>query len=107
MVWPSTVSEPEADRRKLKTGGFGPAYNVQVAADLDSGALVHAEIVQQGNDEGQLAPQLEQAQDALDAALDAVLDAVLDELDAFDEPETLRLLPPDRPRPGPGNARGR
>jgi len=65
-----TVSEPEADRRKLKTGGFGPAYNVQVAADLDSGALVHAEIVQQGNDEGQLEPQLERAQEALDAALD-------------------------------------
>lgn len=64
-----TVSEPEADRKKLKGGGFGPAHNVQVTADLDSGAIVHAEIVQQGNDEGQLAPQLERAQQALDAAL--------------------------------------
>jgi transposase len=64
-----TVSEPEADRKKLKGAGFGPAHNVQVTADLDSGVIVYAEIVQQGNDEGQLAPQLKQAQQALDAAL--------------------------------------
>lgn len=64
-----TVSEPEADRRKLKTGGFGPAYNVQVTADLETGAVVHADLVQQGNDEGQLAPQLKGAQEALDSAL--------------------------------------
>lgn len=63
-----TVSEPEADRRKLKTGGFAPAYNVQIVSDLETGVLVHAEIIQQGNDEGQLAPQLSKAQEALDAA---------------------------------------
>jgi transposase len=52
----------------LKTGGFAPAYNVQIVSDLETGVLVHAEIIQQGNDEGQLAPQLSKAQEALDAA---------------------------------------
>lgn len=60
-----TLSEPEVKLRRLKDGGFGPGHNVQVASDASSGAIVHAEVVDRGNDSGQLEPQLEQAEDAL------------------------------------------
>ena len=52
-----TITEPEASKRKLKDGSFAPAHNVQVVTDMSSGAIIHAEVIEQGNDCGQLAPQ--------------------------------------------------
>jgi len=63
-----TVSEPEAGLKRQKDGAFAPGYNAQVVTDLDSGAILHAEIVDAGNDAGQLAPQVERAKDALKEA---------------------------------------
>lgn len=59
------VTEPEAKVRKLKKGGFAPAHNVQVTTDLESGAIISANVIDQGNDKGQLLSQVEKAEEAL------------------------------------------
>lgn len=61
-----TVTEPEVSVKRLKNGSFGPAHNVQVVADLASGAIITAEVIDQKNDGGQLLPQVRQAQQELD-----------------------------------------
>jgi len=60
-----TVTEPSARMRRQKDGSYAPGHNVQVVTDLDSGAIIHAEVIAQGNDAGQLQPQVEKAQAAL------------------------------------------
>lgn len=62
-----TVTEPDAGVKKLKNHSFAPAYNVQAVTDLDTGVIVSVSVVDSGNDCGQLQPQVEQAQAALDA----------------------------------------
>jgi transposase len=61
-----TITEPDASKKKLKNGAFGPAHNVQVVTDMSSGAIISAEVIEQGNDYGQLAPQVENAQEELE-----------------------------------------
>jgi transposase len=61
------MTEREASLKKLKRGGFGPAHNVQAVSDAEGGAIINVEVVVQGNDQGQLAPQLEAAEQVLDA----------------------------------------
>jgi transposase len=63
-----TLTEPDAKLMKLKNGGYAPAYNVQVTTDLDTGAIVHAEVVTQGSDAGQLKPQMDHARQVLNEA---------------------------------------
>lgn len=61
-----TSTEPEASLKKLKRGGFGPAHNVQAVSDAEGGAIINVEVITQGNDQGQLAPQLEEAMAVLE-----------------------------------------
>lgn len=61
-----TVTEPDASRKRLKTGGFAPAHNVQVVTDADTGAIIHTGVVPNGNDKGQLLDQVNQAQAELE-----------------------------------------
>jgi len=61
-----TSTEPEASLKKLKRGGFGPAHNVQAVSDAEGGAIINVEVIAQGNDQGQLAPQVEAAQAVLE-----------------------------------------
>jgi hypothetical protein len=37
---------------KMPDGGYRPAYNVQLATDVDSGVIVGADVINQGNDSG-------------------------------------------------------
>ncbi len=60
-----TTTEHDAKFMRLKDGGFAPAYNAQVVSDLQSGAIIHAEMTQQGNDAGQLEPQVRKASETL------------------------------------------
>lgn len=57
-----TITEPEASVKRLKNGSFGPAHNVQVVTDLDSGAIISAEVIDKQNDAGQLLKQTRRAQ---------------------------------------------
>lgn len=60
-----TVTEPDAGLKRQKDGSFAPGYNAQAVPDLDSGAIISAQIVDAGGDGGQLQPQCELAQAVL------------------------------------------
>ena len=53
-----STTDPEARVMKTGDGGFRPAYNIQLATDGDSRAIVGVQVSQQGSDGG-LAPPLE------------------------------------------------
>lgn len=55
-----STTDPEARVMKMSDGGWRPAYNVQLATDVDSGVIVGAAVVNQGNDSGQAPPMEEQ-----------------------------------------------
>lgn len=48
-----STTDPTARVMKMADGGWRPAYNVQLATDVDSGVIVGAAVVNQGNDAGQ------------------------------------------------------
>ena len=52
----ASTTDPEARRMRLPDGGFGPAYNVQLAQDPDSRAIVAVDVVPHGTDHGEDAP---------------------------------------------------
>lgn len=61
------VSEVDADARLLKKNGKTVGgYNGQIVVDDKLKLIVAAEVVQDGNDMGQLAPMMEKAAEALD-----------------------------------------
>lgn len=45
-----STTDPDARVMKMPDGGFRPAYNVQLATDVDSGVIVGAVVVNQGTD---------------------------------------------------------
>lgn len=56
----ASTTDPEARVMKMADGGFRPAYNVQLAADVASQVVVGVEVTDRGSDMHQLAPMLEQ-----------------------------------------------
>lgn len=48
-----SMTDPEARVMKMPDGGYRPAYNVQLATDVDSGVIVGAAVVNEVNDAGQ------------------------------------------------------
>jgi len=55
-----STTDPEATIMKMADGGFRPAYNAQFATDTDSQVVVGVEVIQNGSDQGQMAPMIEQ-----------------------------------------------
>jgi transposase len=53
-------TDPEARVMKMPNGGFNPAYNVQVAADTDSRAVVAVDVSNEGSDSANLSGPLRQ-----------------------------------------------
>jgi transposase len=58
-------TDPEARKMQMSDGGFRPAYNVQFATDADTKIIVAVDVLNQGNDAGQMGPMIEQIQDRL------------------------------------------
>jgi len=56
----ASTSDPQARVMKMADGGFRPAYNVQLATDADSRAIVGVAVTNSGNDAGALVPMLDQ-----------------------------------------------
>lgn len=56
------ISETDPDCRKMKMadGGYRPAYNVQVATDLDALVIVGVDVTNAGSDAGQMVPMVAQ-----------------------------------------------
>ena len=61
-----TITEPEATLKKLKQGGFGPSHNIQSVSDAQSGAVISVAVVDQGNDQGLLEPDVAAAREELE-----------------------------------------
>jgi hypothetical protein len=55
-----SMTDAEATVMKMGDGGFRPAYNAQLASDVDSLVIVGVEVATVGSDQAQLAPMLEQ-----------------------------------------------
>jgi transposase len=61
---PARASTTDAEARVMKfaDGGFRPGHNVQLATATGSGVIVGVEVVNAGNDQGQLTPMRQQVQ---------------------------------------------
>lgn len=57
-----STTDAEARVMKMADGGFRPAYNVQLATDVESRVVLGVAVTNQGTDTGQLAPMLQQVE---------------------------------------------
>jgi transposase len=53
-----STTDPEARVMKMPDGGYRPAYNVQLATDVESRFIVGVDVTNEGADSGQLLPML-------------------------------------------------
>ena len=107
-----STTDPESRVMKMADGGFRPAYNVQLATDVDSRVIVGVQVTNIGNDHGQLVPMLDDIErrtrgrpgeylvDGGFATLAAVTEAARRGATVY-----APLMQPSRPRP-PGARRG-
>jgi len=58
----ASTTDPQARRMRLPAGGFGPAYNVQIATDPESRAIVGIDVTSHGTDHGEDGPLREQVE---------------------------------------------
>lgn len=58
----ASTTDPEARRMRLPDGGFAPAYNVQIATDPQSRAIVGIDVTNHGTDHGEDRPLREQVE---------------------------------------------
>ncbi|MBI5478130.1 MAG: hypothetical protein HY906_04700 [Deltaproteobacteria bacterium] len=56
----ASTTDPEARVMKMADGGFRPAYNAQLATDTASQVIVGVAVTNQGTDQGQMGPMVEQ-----------------------------------------------
>jgi transposase len=59
----ASTTDSEARVMKMPDGGFRPGYNVQVATDTDSRAIVEVDVTNEGTDKTQSEPLREQVQE--------------------------------------------
>lgn len=57
-----STTDPEARVMKMPDGGFRPAYNVQLATDVDSRVIVGVQVINQGTDFQAMGPMLDEIQ---------------------------------------------
>ena len=55
-----STTDPETRKMKMADGGFRPAYNVQFSTTTDTQVIVGVDVINSGNDGGQMAPMNEQ-----------------------------------------------
>jgi len=56
----ASTTDAEATVMKMGDGGFRPAYNLQLSTDTGSQVIVGVDAITSGNDQGQMAPMVEQ-----------------------------------------------
>ena len=66
----TSSTDPEARKMQMSDGGFRPAYNVQFATTTDTKIIVGIDVINQGNDAGQMQPMIAQIQERLDQVPD-------------------------------------
>jgi hypothetical protein len=55
-----STTDPEARVMKMPDGGFRPAYNMQLATDVTSGIVLGLSVTNDGTDQGEALPMVEQ-----------------------------------------------
>jgi len=68
-----STTDPDARVMKMADGGFRPALNAQLSTDTTTQIIVGLDVVNEGSDQGQLLPMLEQIHDRVDAYPDESL----------------------------------
>jgi transposase len=66
-------TDPEARVMKMADGGFRPAYNAQLAVDTATQIVVGVEVSNQGSDQGQIVPMLDQLEQRYRRVPDQIL----------------------------------
>jgi transposase len=69
----ASMTDAEATVMKMGDGGFRPAYNPQLASDVDSLVIVGVEVATAGSDQGQMVPMIEQVRERCGQAPEAWL----------------------------------
>jgi transposase len=58
----ASTTDPEARTMKMPGGGYGPGYNVQLAGDVDSRAIVGVDVTNAGSDVHESVPMRQQVE---------------------------------------------
>lgn len=84
----ASTTDPEARKMKMPDGGFRAAYNVQLASDTDSRAIVGVEVCNQGTDQSQSTPMRQQVENRSGQTVqEHLMDGGFIKLEAIDEAE--------------------
>jgi len=68
-----STTDPEARVMKMPDGGFRPAYNLEIATDVQSQVIVGVGVVTKGSDGGEAVPMVEQIKERTGQAPEAYL----------------------------------
>jgi hypothetical protein len=69
----ASSTDPEARFMRMPDGGTRPAFNLELATDCDSRAIVGVEVINAGSDAGQDAPMRDQVEERADEAIEEQL----------------------------------
>lgn len=58
-------TDPEARKMQMSDNGYRPAYNVQFTTTTDTKIIVGFDVINQGNDAGQMQPMIEQIEERI------------------------------------------
>jgi len=98
----ASTTDAEARVMKMPDGGFRPGYNVQLAADTESRAVVGVEVTNSGVDSGQAEPMRKQVEERSGRAVkEHLYDGGylrLEDIDAAQEGGVKVYAPPKPPR---------
>lgn len=97
-----STSDPEARVMKMADGGFRPAFNAQLAVDVQTQLIAAVAITNSGSDMGQMAPMHQNLQQRYASTPEHWLAdggfTKLEAIDALSERGTQPVLPPPRSR---------
>jgi transposase len=98
----ASTTDPEARVMKMADGGFRPAYNIQLVADLESSAIVGLEVTNIGTDMGQLAPEISKLAETLDFTPSVVIAdggyAKKEDIEQLSQQRIRCIVPPQKPK---------
>jgi transposase len=84
----ASTTDPEARKMKMPDGGFRPAYNVQFATTTEGGVIVGVDVTNEGTDNNQMTPMLEQIEERFgEQPKEMLLDGGFVKVEAIDEAE--------------------
>lgn len=68
-----STTDPEAHVMKMPDGGYRPAYNLEIATDVDSQVIVGVAALTKGSDSGEAVPMVKQIDERTDRSPEAML----------------------------------